>query len=133
MRYPDPNSKSKRITFSPNSKTRVEDELISEDFKKLCLQDGISEHDLAKECFLLGFIVHHWPPGNPQLTLETSLVPKKKSVISEKCQGKKCSQDAAIILTKLATGKDLKLCRNCFSNIPMRYDRKIWLVKEMFK
>jgi hypothetical protein len=65
-RHPEVKSKTKIVTFKP---VTVEEEKVADDFKRLCIQDGLSVHDLMLEAFQLVFKVHHWPLGNPQLTL----------------------------------------------------------------
>lgn len=86
-RHPELKSKTKILTFIPTSE---EDIQLAEDFRRLCNQDGLKAHDLMLEAFGLVFRVHHWPPGNPQLTLQTCL--EKKTVSSGKCGFKDCDR-----------------------------------------
>ena len=65
-RQPDIKNKTNRLVFIPISK---DDERISIEFKSLCNQDDVTIHDLLMEGIEYIFKVHHWPPGNPQLTL----------------------------------------------------------------
>ena len=122
---PKVNSKSKRIVFIPNS---LEEEQISDDFKKLCLQDEISTRKLLLEAFTLVFKVHHWPPGNPQLTLEKSLEEKKTSL--GKCSLANCTYKAIISGANLVTKKEYVFCKKHYSTLPHRYDSKIWQFKK---
>lgn len=116
-RTPDKQSKSKRIVFIPTS---LEDEKISTDFKTLCLQDDKTQHDLLLEAFQLIFKVHHWPPGNPQL----QLTPFSQGVLKvEKCI---CGKPVGVWLLRLSDKAELKLCKKCFSELPCRYDAKLY-------
>lgn len=87
-RPPALKSKLKRLTFIP---LNYEEELVVEDFKKLCIQDALTVHDLFLEAIKLAFKAHHWPPGNPQLTLQVfnegfKAVPKKPKCTFIKCK-----------------------------------------------
>ena len=66
-RQPDIKSKSDRAVYSPSS---IEGKQKVRDLKALCIQDGVTANDLLDEALNLLFKVHHWPPGNPQLTLD---------------------------------------------------------------
>ena len=111
-----PETKAKRLVFVPIS---LEDEKMSMDAKTLCIQDGITIRDFLSECIELGFKVHHWPPGNPQLTLETC----QKRLAVEKCR---CGRQATIFGVHVLSGKEVKFCSKCFSVVSQRHDSKIW-------
>ena len=65
-RQPDLKNKLNRLVYIPSD---VAENKLSMDVKALCIQDGITIRDFLSEAILLAFKVHHWPPGNPQLTL----------------------------------------------------------------
>ena len=117
-RKPDIKSKTDTVTFKPTS---IEDMKVSEDFKKLVTQDGVTVHDLMLEAFALLFKVHHWPPGNPQLTLETSLLPLKQ--FTPHC---KCGQIGVHVGVHVSSGRDGVYCKKCFVGVAGRHDRKVW-------
>ena len=118
-----PNVKSKNTSFKPKT---PEDEKIIRDFKRLANQDGIPIHDLYVEAFQLLFRVHHWPPGNPQLTLESSL--QTKIVSLGRCEFAKCRNQAVRIGIYLPKNKEYKLCPDHMK--VGQKDPKQWRLKE---
>lgn len=84
-------SKSGQLVFRPKT---VEDFKISEDVKRLAIQDEITVYDLLKEAIQLLFKVHHWPPGNPQLTLQLFNGQSKLPVKHVKCCFNGCKKEA---------------------------------------
>lgn len=125
MRPPDVNSKSKRIVFIPRS---LEEEAISDDFKRLCLQDEISTQTLMLEAIQLVFKIHHWPPGNPQLTL--SNYNQTKILSLGKCSIANCFHKAIISGINLLTKKEYVFCKKHYTTLPNRHDSKIWRFKK---
>jgi hypothetical protein len=122
-----PNLKSPHTSFKPKT---LEDEKIIEDFKKLAAQDGIKLYDLYIEAFQLLFKAHHWPPGNPQLTLQSSL---EKRVSLGKCTAKNCTFQAVIVGTNLIAKKEHRFCKKHFAELPQRHDAKLWKWKDSEK
>jgi hypothetical protein len=61
----DLKSKTKQLVFKPKT---IADEKLSEDFKDLCLQNGLEIHDLLCEAINLAFQKHHFPPKTKHLT-----------------------------------------------------------------
>jgi hypothetical protein len=122
---PKINSKSKRIVYIPDS---IEEEQISDDFKKLCLQDEITTKQLMLEAIQLLFKVHHWPPGNPQLTLVNYQQSKLASL--GKCGIANCTYKAVAIGVNQLTKKEFRFCKKHFSTLPSRYDPKVWQFKD---
>lgn len=118
-RSPDP--KSKNTAFKPKT---TEDFRIIEDFKRLAIQDGIELHDLYVEAFHLIFNVHHWPPGNPQLTLERCQ--QTKIVSLGKCGISKCPFKAITIGLNLLSKKEHRFCKKHYETLPQRHDPKVW-------
>lgn len=120
-RTADTNSKSKRIVFIPLT---LEEEQISDDVKKLAIQDGLQVHDLMLEAIKLLFKVHHWPPGNPQLTLQNYSLGKQNFL--GKCSLANCSNNAIIEAVNVQTKKEYKFCKKHFTGLPSRHDPKVW-------
>lgn len=126
MRSPEPNSQLKRLVYIPLNE---EEKTKSANFKKLCNQDGIQIHDLLNEAIDLVFKVHHWPPGNPQLTLQHS-VELRKVISLGKCESANCGLPATYLLVHLLSKKEHRFCSKHFCLVPMRFDSKIWQIKE---
>ena len=63
--------------FSVKARDEYEKKMI-QDLKKLSVQDDVELSELIFEGIIAVFKAHHWPPGNPQRTLEDSLKPKVK-------------------------------------------------------
>lgn len=97
---------------------------VIHDLKTLAFQDGVEISDLIFEGIEYMFKVHHWPPGNPQLTLETSLLPKQQ--LTPHC---KCGKVAVRHGVHVASGIERFFCAKCFSEVPGRYDVKVWQLK----
>lgn len=114
-----PESKAKRIVFVPTS---LEDEKTSLDFKALCQQDGVTIHDLMAEALMLVFKVHHWPPGNPQLTLSNYQVNSFASL--SRCGFSGCKGSAVGAGVYLPQQKKYQLCNRHFSEA--RNSGKVW-------
>lgn len=125
-RNPDINSKLDRLTFIP---VTYEDKLKAKDFKKLCNQDGLQVHDLMLEAIDLVFKAHHWPPGNPQLTLQNYQVQQQRSL--GKCSIENCETNAFIVGFNLQTRKELRFCKKHFDALPLRFDVKLWKWKKI--
>jgi hypothetical protein len=124
-RQPDLKSQTKRIVFIPRT---IEDEKTSEDFKKLCIQDGIQTYDLILEAIRLVFKVHHWPPGNPQLTLQ-ACANGKPTVQLGKCGYANCKYKAVVGgALYLPNKKEYKLCEKHAKQA--KADSKNWLIKK---
>jgi hypothetical protein len=113
-----PESKAKRIVFVPVS---LEDEKMAVDFKTLCQQDGVTIHDLMSEALSLVFKVHHWPPGNPQLTLSNYQV---KLSASMKCGFSGCKGEAVGSGVFLPKNKEYQLCPLHFA--AAKNSSKVW-------
>jgi hypothetical protein len=105
-RKPDPNGKTKRVVFAPKT---PEEETLSTDFKKLCIQDGVEQNDMLKEAIGLLFAKHHFPPGNPQRPLEPFILNKTMSLFGT-CGFTNCPEHAIAKGTFLPTGKLYHLC-----------------------
>ena len=120
-RQPDIKNKNDRLTYVP---VDLSEKKLAQDAKALCVQDGITIRDFLSECIELGFKVHHWPPGNPQLTLprfQESLVEQPKCA---------CGKPAVKFAVHLASKKESGFCAKCFSGVPQRYDGKVWRVSD---
>ena len=115
-------SQTKRIVFIPLT---IEDEKTSEDFKRLCRQDGLHVHDLMLEAIQLVFKKHNFPPGNPQLTLQNYT---EKKVSLGKCGYANCNFKAVGSGVYLSTNREYKLCMKHFSQA--KNDRANWEFKE---
>ena len=121
-RPPDIKSKSDRITFSPSS---LEGKQKVRDFKKLCIQDGLSVNELFEEAINHIFKIHHYPPGNPQLLLEK--FQDGKLIEHPKC---KCGKPSSKHGLHLQSKRTYDYCSRCFSEVLGRYDNKIWSWKD---
>lgn len=115
-RQPEIKNKSNRLVYVPVDQSEVK---LAMDAKALCIQDGITIRDLLSEALELVFKVHHWPPGNPQLQLASF----QEKIVVEKC---KCGRPTNVWALHLASKEEHKFCSKCFSEIPMRYDSKVW-------
>ena len=104
-RQPDIKSKSDRAVYSPSS---IEGKQKVRDLKTLCIQDGVTANDLLDEALNLLFKVHHWPPGNPQLTLTNYQV--KPSASMGKCGFSGCKGEAVALGVFLPKNKEYRLC-----------------------
>lgn len=123
VRPVDVKSKTMRLIFAPNS---IEQEKISQDFKTLCLQDGKTANQLLEEFIILGFKIHHWPPGNPQQQI-IQFTQEKLEPIFKCC---KCGRQATKSGYHIPTKENRDYCDSCFKEVPMRYDSKVWLFKK---
>lgn len=117
-RLPNPQNKDS-ISFKARS---VFDQQKIVTFKKLAIQDGLELSDLFFEAVDLVLSRHHIENGgNPQLLLEkfqdTTLI-----AIS-KC---KCGKVAVHHGIHLLSKREFDYCTKCFSEVPQRYDSKVW-------
>jgi hypothetical protein len=117
-RPPDLKNKLNRLVYIP--KDHAENKLAM-DVKALCIQDDITIRDFLTEAIELAFKAHHWPPGNPQLTLETSLLPKKQ--LTPHC---KCGKVAVRHGLHLSSKRTYDFCERCFCGVVGRHDVKVW-------
>jgi len=108
------------------ARSETERRIIS-DLKQLAIQDQVELADLIFEGIQYMFKAHHWPPGNPQLQLTVFQKENPSTTEPEKC---KCGRPAIIHATDLRgiTKIEHHFCQKCFSNIPSRYDPKIWKI-----
>ena len=123
-RQADINSQTKMLVFKAKT---IDDEKVVEDFKKLCNQDGLQIYNLMFEAIQLVFKVHHWPPGNPQLTLQTFATGKREIDLG-KCGYANCSAKAVTTGTYLPNKKEYKLCEK-HSRLA-KSDHLNWTIKE---
>lgn len=105
-RQPDIKNKTNRLVYIPSS---VEEFKLASDVKALCIQDGITIRDFLSECIDLGFKVHRWPPGNPQLTLTNYHV--NPTVVAFKCGFAGCKNKAVGEGIYLPQNRKMGLCR----------------------
>jgi hypothetical protein len=110
--------------FSVKARNETEHQLIG-DLKRLARQDDLDLADLVFEGLQYLFKAHKWPQGNPQLQL--AAFQQEKLTTAEKC---KCGHTAVITATDLRgiTQIERHFCQTCFSNVPSRYDSKIWKI-----
>jgi hypothetical protein len=116
-RQPDIKNKTNRLVYIPTNPAETK---MSTDAKTLCLQDGITIRDFLSECLELGFKVHHWPPGNPQLQLIRF---QESALDAPRC---KCGKAAVTHGLHIPNGREIDCCKKCFSEVPQRYDVKLW-------
>jgi hypothetical protein len=121
-RQPDIKSKSDRAVYSPSS---MEGKQKVRDLKALCIQDGVTANDLLDEALNLLFKVHHWPPGNPQLTLTNYQV--KPSKVLSKCEFSGCKGEAVASGVFLPKNKEYRLCKRHL--VEAKNSRKVWELK----
>ncbi len=121
-RQPDIKSKSDRAVYSPSS---IEGKQKVRDLKALCIQDGVTANDLLDEALNLLFKVHHWPPGNPQLTLTNYQV--KPSKVLSKCEFSGCKGEAVASGVFLPKNKEYRLCKRHL--VEAKNSRKVWELK----
>ena len=81
------------------------------DFKTLAVQDDIDLMDLFTEATTYLFKVHHWPPGNPQLTLTNYHVEPFQVL---KCGYNGCKGDSVGSGLYLPQNKRFELCKRHF-------------------
>jgi hypothetical protein len=106
-RQPDINSQTKTLVFKAKT---LEEEKVTDDVKKLAIQDGLQVHDLLLEAIGLVFKIHHWPPGNPQLTLP-KFAEGKPVIQLGKCGFANCSYKAVEAkAVYLPNEKEYNLC-----------------------
>jgi hypothetical protein len=118
-RQPDIKSKSDRAVYSPSS---IEGKQKVRDLKTLCIQDGVTANDLLDEALNLLFKVHHWPPGNPQLTLSNYQMKISASV--SKCGFSGCKNAAVASGVYLPQQKNYQLCNRHLAEA--KNNGKIW-------
>ena len=107
-RHPDAKAKE---TISFKARNEGEKKLIG-DFKSLCIQDSIDQIDLFAEALDQVFKLHHWPPGNPQLTLTNYHVEPFQVL---KCGYNGCKGDAVGSGLYLPQHKRFELCSEHFA------------------
>ena len=118
-RQPDIKNKNDRLVYAPTS---LSEKKLSQDAKALCIQDGITIRDLLSEALDLVFKVHHWPPGNPQLTLTNYQVKSFASL--SKCGFSDCKGDAVASGVFLPKNKEYKLCSQHLTHA--KNSGKVW-------
>lgn len=104
-----PSLKSQTKILSFRAKT-LEDEKIVDDAKQLCLQDDMENYEFLKECIMLGFKAHNWPPGNPQLLLSRFNGNGEPVLDMGKCGFANCNYKAVAKATYLPNNKEYKIC-----------------------
>jgi hypothetical protein len=104
-RQPDIKNTTNRLVYVPTDQSENK---LAMDVKALCIQDGITIRDFLSEAILLAFKVHHWPPGNPQLTLSNYQV--KPSTLSH-CGYNGCHNKAVGQGVYLPQNREVKLCK----------------------
>lgn len=118
-RQPDIKNKTDRLVFIPLSKDERELAGIT---KKLCIQDEMTLHDFLLESIELNLRKHRIViGGNPNRQL-LSFGDEPRQVFA-KC---KCGKDSVNHGLHLASKREYDYCKKCFSNVPQRYDGKIW-------
>lgn len=120
MNKPNPESKTSRIILQAMS---LDEKNKVTAFKKLCRQDGITEKDMMLEALGLLFVKHRLSVGgNPQTQVDSPLF---QGVVEAavKC---KCGAAAAKHGLHLQSGVERDFCVKCFSEVPARYDVKVW-------
>jgi hypothetical protein len=111
-------TETNRLVFIPLS---IEENKISESFKKLAKQDGILYHDLLLEALQLVFVKHHLDiGGNPQRQI---LSFQQETLAVPKC---KCGKDALKFGVHLPSKKEFRYCQKCFCEVPARHDILVW-------
>lgn len=108
-------------TYSVKAKDEIEKRIIG-DFKALALQDGKDARELFFQAVDLLFKVHHWPPGNPQLTLTNYHV---KPIAPIKCGYANCNELGVGAGVYLPKNKKFNLCSFHFGlakNTPKVWD-----------
>jgi hypothetical protein len=123
-RTPESKSKTSRIVFIPTS---IEDIEKADNFKKLCLQDGLTVHNLMSEAIDLVFKKHNYPPGNPQLTLVNY---QEKHATLGKCGFASCTMNAVTTGFFVPQKKEYKLCIKHLKENKFSRD---WRIKEVSK
>jgi hypothetical protein len=116
-RKPNPKSKS---GFSVKARDESEKQVIS-DLKQLAFQDDVEISDLVFEGLLAMFKVHHWPPGNPQLTMSNYMV---KPLDLGVCGYSGCKRRAVGVGLYLPKQQEFKLCQRHF--IVAGNSGKVW-------
>ena len=106
-RPPTVKNKTGNLVFKP---VTPEDHKLSEDFKRLCIQDGVQVHDLLLEGIKAVFKAHHWPPGNPQLQLGVFADGKKPKLTLGRCGFRGCTRKAVASGFNVPRGRAVSLC-----------------------
>jgi hypothetical protein len=107
--------------FSIRARGESEKKMI-QDLKKLSVQDDLELADLIFEGIGYTFRAHHWPPGNPQLSLSNF----QEGTIQIELKCSHCSNQAIKIGLNLKSNQESCFCKHHFSELPMRYDPKVW-------
>lgn len=123
-RQPDIKNKNDRLVYVPAS---LSEKKLSQDAKALCIQDGITIRDLISEALELAFKVHHWPPGNPQLTLTNYQL--KAAASRSKCGFSGCKSEGVATGVFLPNNKEYSLCTRHFATA--KNSDKVWKVKNL--
>lgn len=119
MNKPNPESKTKRVILQALT---IEESQMVTAFKRLCRQDGLTEKAMLLEALDLLFVKHRVKiGGNSQLQLDS---PELTGVPMVYCR---CGKPAVKEGVNQKNGKKISVCLKCFSAIPMRYDRRVWV------
>ncbi len=119
MREANPESK-KGVNFKART---PEEEQINSDIKSLAKHLRVQLSDLWFETAIRTLKQYNWPP-TPQTQL-SAFQGGVKQVVIEKCR---CGAKAEVYAKNLQTKEEYHFCKQCFSQVPMRYDAKIWRV-----
>ena len=121
VRQPDIKNKTNRLVFIPLSQDEKDLSTIT---KKLCIQDEITVHDFLLESIELNLRKHKIViGGNPNRQLLSFGGEADKKQVFAKC---KCGKDSVHHGLHLTSKREYDFCKKCFSNVPQRYDGKIW-------
>jgi hypothetical protein len=120
MRYPDIKSKSDRLVYVPIT---IEDHMKAQAFKKLAVQDELTIYDLLNQAIDLVFKAHHVDyMGNNQLQLPNF----QEGTIQVELKCSHCSNQAVKVGLNLKNNQESCFCKHHFSELPLRYDPKVW-------
>jgi hypothetical protein len=112
-----------------NVKARtVEEEQKIKNIKILGVRDSVPYVDLVFEAIDMVLAKHRFfRGGNPQLELDSPLLPVPVLVSGPKC---KCGEKAVKFGLHLPSKKEFVFCQRCFSEVPVRYDVGVWSWKK---
>lgn len=112
-------NKTNRLVFIPLSQDENELSAIT---KKLCIQDETTLHDFLLESLTLNLRKHNIViGGNPNRQLSSFDAEAKQ--VYPKCKCGKASEKHGL---HLASKREYDFCKKCFSEVPQRYDSKLW-------
>lgn len=108
-----------------NIKARsIEEEQKIKNIKTLGVRDSTPYVDLVFEAIDLVLAKHRFVQGgNPQLTFDSPLLPQP---VMLKC---KCGKAAVKSGFHIPTKTNRDYCAECFKDVPLRYDCKVWVWK----